>query len=131
MNISVLKKNILSENYFHLKDDQNYVGQLCIKIHFICLSKRKMKLKKKLPPRYTKICLKLVHFFCLKWSPIVFFHHEWVKDVVHGALIDLRNLKDIDRGHLCHKPSQVVVRFTRIKAYGNHFKVTQSKNELL
>ncbi len=36
---SVLKKNILLKNYFLLKDDKNYVGGLCIKIHFICLSK--------------------------------------------------------------------------------------------
>jgi exonuclease VII large subunit len=36
--ISVLKKTILL--YFHLKDDKNYVGGFCIKIHFIHLSKR-------------------------------------------------------------------------------------------
>jgi hypothetical protein len=39
MNISVLKKNILLKNEFHLKHDKNYVGGLYIKIHFICLSK--------------------------------------------------------------------------------------------
>ncbi len=39
-NISVLKKTILLKFYFHLKDDKNYVGGLCIKIHFIYLSKR-------------------------------------------------------------------------------------------
>jgi hypothetical protein len=39
MNISVLKKNILLKNYFHLKVDKNYVEGLYIKIHFICLSK--------------------------------------------------------------------------------------------
>jgi hypothetical protein len=31
MNISVLKKNILLRNYFHLKDDKNDVGDLYIK----------------------------------------------------------------------------------------------------
>jgi hypothetical protein len=36
-NISVLKKNILLRNYFHLKDEKNYVEGLYIKIHFICL----------------------------------------------------------------------------------------------
>jgi hypothetical protein len=46
MNISVLKKNSLLKIYFHLKDDKNYVGQFCIKIHFICLSKGKMKILK-------------------------------------------------------------------------------------
>jgi hypothetical protein len=39
MSLNVLKKNISFKNYFHLKDDNNYVGGLCIKIHFICLSK--------------------------------------------------------------------------------------------
>jgi hypothetical protein len=31
MSINVLKKNISFKNYFHLKDDKNYVGGLCIK----------------------------------------------------------------------------------------------------
>jgi hypothetical protein len=39
MNINMLKKNILLKNYFHLKEDKNYVGGLWVKIHFICLSK--------------------------------------------------------------------------------------------
>jgi hypothetical protein len=38
MIINVLEKNILLINYFHLKDNKNYVGDLCIKIHFICFS---------------------------------------------------------------------------------------------
>jgi len=69
MNISVLKKNILSENYFQLKDDQNYVGQLCIKIHFICLSKRKMKLKKKIAPKIYQNMPKTSTFFLPKMVP--------------------------------------------------------------
>ncbi len=39
MNISVLERNILLKNEFHLKDDKNYVGGLYIKICFICLVK--------------------------------------------------------------------------------------------
>ncbi len=35
----VLKKNNWLKSYFYLKDDKNYVKGLCIKIHFICLSK--------------------------------------------------------------------------------------------
>jgi hypothetical protein len=27
------------KNYFYLKDNKNYVGGFCIKIHFTCLSK--------------------------------------------------------------------------------------------
>jgi len=34
-----VEKNIFLKNYFHLKDEKNYVKNLCIKIHFICLSK--------------------------------------------------------------------------------------------
>jgi hypothetical protein len=33
-----LEKNILLKNYFHLQD-RNFLGRLCIKINFICLSK--------------------------------------------------------------------------------------------
>jgi hypothetical protein len=33
-----VEKNILLKNYFHLKDDKNYVGGICIKFHFIYLS---------------------------------------------------------------------------------------------
>jgi hypothetical protein len=31
-----VEKNNLLKNYFHSKDDKNYVGVLCIKINFIC-----------------------------------------------------------------------------------------------
>ncbi len=33
------EKKHFVKNYFHLKNDKNYVGSLCIKIHFICLLK--------------------------------------------------------------------------------------------
>ncbi len=32
---------------------------------------------------------------------------------------------------LCSKPSQVATCYTRMKAYGNHFKVEDSKSKLL
>jgi hypothetical protein len=31
--------SILLKNYFHLKDNKNYVEGICIEIHYICLSK--------------------------------------------------------------------------------------------
>jgi hypothetical protein len=80
------------------------------------------EIKENLLPKYTKIYLKQIHFFCLKWSPIVCFHPKWVKDV-HGAPIDLGNPKDIDRVHLCRRPSQTIIQFIHIKAYKNHLKV--------
>jgi len=50
---------------------------------------------------------------------------EWMKDVVHGVLIDPRTPKNIDRVHLCCRPSQLAIQFTRIKAYQNHFRVAK------
>ncbi len=32
---------------------------------------------------------------------------------------------------LCSKPSQTVTQYTRMKAYGNHYRVEDSKNGLL
>jgi hypothetical protein len=66
------------------------------------------EIKEKFPPKYTKIYLKQIHFFCLKWSPVVCFHPKWVKDV-HGALIDPGNPKDIDRLHLYSRPFQTTI----------------------
>jgi hypothetical protein len=34
-----VEKKSLLKKYFHLKDNKNYVGDLCIRIHFTCLSK--------------------------------------------------------------------------------------------
>jgi len=34
-----VEKKHFVENYFHLKDDENYVEGPCIKIHFMCSSK--------------------------------------------------------------------------------------------
>ncbi len=59
MNISVLKF------YFHLKDDNNYVGGLYIKIHFYMFIKTLDEIKEKLPPKYTK----KYTFFYLKRPP--------------------------------------------------------------
>jgi hypothetical protein len=55
-NTSVLKKKNLLKNYFHLKDDNNYVGGLCIKIHLYDYQNDKWKLKNYSQniPKYTK-----------------------------------------------------------------------------
>jgi hypothetical protein len=47
--------------YLYLKNYKNYVGGFCIRIHFICLSKCKMKLKNNCPKIYQKKT-----FSCLK-----------------------------------------------------------------
>jgi hypothetical protein len=56
---------------------------------------------------------------------------EWVKGAVHAQHMDLGNLEDLDVVSLCNKPSQVATHYTRMKAYGNHFRMEGSKNKLL
>ncbi len=41
-----VEKTIVLHNYFHLKDNKNYVEGLCVKIHFTCLLEHYMKSKK-------------------------------------------------------------------------------------
>ncbi len=66
-NINVLKQNILFINHFDLKDDKNYVGGgLCIKIHFIYLSKCRWNQRKTTPKIYSKN----ITTFCLKQPPL-------------------------------------------------------------
>jgi len=67
-NISVLKKNILLKNYFHLKDDKNYIGGLCIKM-YLWLLKYYMKSKKIAPKIYQNILTKQ-YIFLLKTTSL-------------------------------------------------------------
>jgi hypothetical protein len=62
-----------------------------------------------------------------KYGPFV----EWVKLVVHGHLMDPNNPKDLDKVLLCSKASQIATRYTRMKAYGNHDRMEDSKCGLL
>ncbi len=45
--------------------------------------------------------------------------------------MDPNNLEDLDMVLLCGKPSHIVTWYTRMKAYGNHYKVEYSKTRLL
>jgi hypothetical protein len=56
---------------------------------------------------------------------------DWVKGVIHGQQVDLGNPDGLDVVLLCSKPSQVAMQYTRMKAYGNHFRVEDLKNRLL
>ncbi len=51
-----------------------------------------------------------------------------MKNVVHGQPMDFGNLEDIDMVLLCSRPSQTIIRYTQMKAYGNHFKVEDSRS---
>ncbi len=56
---------------------------------------------------------------------------DWVKGVIHGQQLDLGNPDGLDVVLLCSKPYQVAMRYTRMKAYGNHFRVENPKNRQL
>ncbi len=56
---------------------------------------------------------------------------DWVKGVIHGKQLDLGNLDVLDVVLLCSKPSQVAMRYTKMKAYGNHFRMEDPNNRLL
>jgi hypothetical protein len=56
---------------------------------------------------------------------------NWIKGVIHRKELDLSNLNDLDAMLLCNKPSQVALRYTRLKAYGNHFSMDDAKNKFL
>jgi hypothetical protein len=53
---------------------------------------------------------------------------EWIKNVVHGYPMDFNNAKYLDRVLLYSRPYQIVTRYTWMKAYGNHFRVEDLKN---
>lgn len=50
---------------------------------------------------------------------------------MYGHPMDLSNPYDLDRMLLCNKHSQIVTWYTMMKAYGNHFRIENSKNNLL
>ena len=56
---------------------------------------------------------------------------RWVKDAVHRQPVDPNNADDMDRVLLCGRPSQLATRYTRMKAYGNHFRVEDRQSSTL
>jgi hypothetical protein len=48
---------------------------------------------------------------------------EWVRGAVQSTELDVNNAEDMDRLLLTTKPSQKATRYTRMKAFGNHFRV--------
>ncbi len=74
---------------------------------------------------------------CRKWeqeeacNPMTPPFTEWVRSVVHGHPIDPNNEDELDAMLLCNKPSQTATRYTKMKAYKNHFRVEDSKSNQL
>ncbi len=67
------------KSHYHLKGNKNCVGRFVLKIHFMCLSKCKMKWKKNCPPKLYKIYPPKNTFSCLKCTTIVWFQFEFIK----------------------------------------------------
>jgi hypothetical protein len=66
---------------------------------------------------------------CRKWElnrvqdPSIAPFEEWVRGAAAHSELDAHNPEDIDRLLLSTKPSQRAFRYTRMKAFGNHFRV--------
>jgi hypothetical protein len=68
-------------------------------------------------------------WMCKKWkegrdrnSSIPFFE-EWVQGIAKRDALDVTKPEDLDRLLLSYKPAQRAMRYTKIKAFGNHFEV--------
>jgi hypothetical protein len=74
---------------------------------------------------------------CEEWeenkvpNPDITPFEKWIKDAVHRQPMDPNNANDMDRVLLCSKPSQLATRYTRMKAYGNHFRVEDRQSDTL
>ena len=74
---------------------------------------------------------------CRQWeeekgtNPDIPHFEKWIKDVVHRQPVDPNNTDDMDRVLLCSRPSQIATRYTRMKAYGNHFRVEDRQSATL
>ena len=55
----------------------------------------------------------------------------WVRRAVQNHPHDPDNIDDIDRLLLVGRPSQKATRYTRMRAFGNHFRVEDSQSALL
>jgi hypothetical protein len=71
---------------------------------------------------------------CRRWEairlqdPSVDTFDEWVRDDAAHADLDTSNPDDLDRLMLSMKPSQRAVRYTQMKAFGNHFRVEDNSS---
>jgi hypothetical protein len=69
---------------------------------------------------------------CRKWraeqegKDAIQTFEEWMQAFVQEEPIDLTNPDNKDRLLLCSKPSQRATRYTRMKAFANHFRVEDS-----
>ena len=57
--------------------------------------------------------------------------HEWVRAAVNVESIDINAPDGMDTLLLCTKPANRVLRYARMKAYGNHLRVEDSTSATL
>ena len=66
---------------------------------------------------------------CRKWkeernrNPSILPFEEWVQGVVERDALDVTKPKDVDRLLLSYKHVQRAMSYTKMKAFGNHFRV--------
>lgn len=56
---------------------------------------------------------------------------DWIERTVGELDLDLRNAEDMDRFLLSKNPSQRAIRYTRVTAFGNHFRVEDDRTRHL
>ena len=54
---------------------------------------------------------------------------QWMEHTVQDINLDLKNPEDMDHLFLSRKPSQKATRYSRIMAFGNHFRVQDESTE--
>ena len=74
---------------------------------------------------------------CRQWedehesNPNIPIFENWIRTVVHNHPADPNNADDMDRVLICSRPSQLATRYTRMKAFGNHFRVEDPQSMML
>ena len=64
-------------------------------------------------------------------NPNIATFDVWVRSAVYNHPHDPNNIDDIDRILLCSRPSQKTTWYTRMRAFGNHFRMEDSQSTLL
>ena len=74
---------------------------------------------------------------CRQWeeekagNPDIPIFEKWIRDAVHRHHVDPNNADDMDAVLLCSRPSRLATRYTKMKAYGNHFRVEDLQTAIL
>jgi hypothetical protein len=75
------------------------------------------------------ITMSMVWFMSRRWegmcesNPSTTPFEDWVHDLAESEDLDVSKPEDFDKLLLCMKPSQRAIRYCRMKAFGNHFRV--------